>query len=52
MTKLRFHSMIGEKIDQQIATCSAMFSYPQLITALIGGSVALAILPVLKKVAK
>lgn len=37
---------------QQIATFSAMFSYPQLITALIGGSVALAIVPVLKKAVK
>ena len=37
---------------QQIATFSAMFSWPQLVTALIGGSVALAILPVLKKAAR
>ena len=37
---------------QQIATFSAMFSYPQLITALIGGSVALAIGPVLRKAVK
>lgn len=35
---------------QQIATFSAMFSWPQMVTALIGGAVALTILPVLKKV--
>ena len=34
---------------QQIATFSVMFSYPQLITALLGGLVAVAIVPVLKK---
>lgn len=34
----------------QIATFSAMFSWPQLITAGIGGAVALVILPLLKKV--
>lgn len=34
---------------QQIATFSVMFSYPQLITALIGGAVALVIVPVLKR---
>ena len=34
---------------QQITTFSAMFSWPQMVTALIGGAVALAILPVLKK---
>lgn len=37
---------------QQIATFSAMFSWPQLVTALIGGGVALAILPVLKRAIK
>ena len=45
--------MLAENLKpQQIATFSAMFSYPQLITALIGGSVALAILPALKKAVK
>lgn len=45
--------MLAENMKpQQIATFSAMFSYPQLITALIGGSVALAIVPVLKKAIK
>lgn len=45
--------MLAENLKpQQIATFSAMFSYPQLITALIGGSITLAILPVLKKVVK
>ena len=36
----------------QIQTFTAMFSYPQLITALIGGAVALIILPLLKKALK
>lgn len=45
--------MLAENLKpQQIATFSAMFSYPQLITALIGGSVAMAILPVLKRALK
>lgn len=34
---------------QQITTFSVMFSYPQMITALIGGTLALAICPILKK---
>ena len=34
---------------QQIATFQAMFSWPQLITALIGGAVAVGIVPVIKK---
>lgn len=34
---------------QQIATFSAMFSWPQLVTAAIGGAVALVITPVLRK---
>lgn len=33
----------------QIETFSAMFSWPQLVTALIGGTVALLIVPALKK---
>ena len=33
----------------QIKTFQAMFSWPQLVTALIGGAVALAIVPVIKK---
>ncbi len=37
---------------QQIKTFTAMFSYPQLITALIGGCVALAITPVIRKAIK
>lgn len=37
---------------QQIAIFSVMFSYPQLITALLCGSVAMAILPVLKRALK
>lgn len=38
--------------DQKAAVISAMFSYPQLITAAIGGALALLILPVLKKAIK
>lgn len=34
---------------QQIATFSAMFSWPQIVTALIGGAIALAIVPLLRK---
>ena len=35
--------------EKQIAMFSTMFSWPQLVTALIGAAVALAIVPVLKK---
>ncbi|MBQ1265008.1 MAG: hypothetical protein IIY04_06260 [Oscillospiraceae bacterium] len=35
--------------DKQQAMFSAMFSWPQLVTAIVGGVVALAIAPVLKK---
>ena len=35
--------------EQQVATFSAMFSWPQLVTALIGGGVALLIAPVIRK---
>lgn len=35
--------------EQQITTFTAMFSWPQLITALIGGAVALLIAPVIRK---
>ncbi len=38
--------------EQQIATFTAMFSYPQLITALVGGAVALLAASVLKKAVK
>ena len=34
---------------KMVANLTAMFSWPQLVTALIGGAVALLILPVLKK---
>ena len=44
---------LGDAIKpQQAATFTAMFSYPQLITALIGGAAAIAIVPVLKKALK
>ncbi len=36
----------------QIKTFQAMFSWPQLVTALIGGALALAIVPVIKKAIK
>lgn len=35
--------------EQQVATFSAMFSWPQLVTALIGGGIALLIAPVIRK---
>ena len=35
--------------EKQVATLSTMFSWPQLLTALIGGSVALWMIPVLRK---
>ncbi len=35
--------------EKQIATFTAMFSFPQLITALIGSGLILALLPILKK---
>lgn len=38
--------------ETQVKTFSTMFSFPQLITALIGGAVALLIVPVLKKALK
>ncbi len=37
---------------KQIATFSTMFSWPQLVTALIGGALALSIVPILKKALK
>lgn len=37
---------------QQIATFTKMFSFPQLITALIGSAAALAIVPVVRKAIK
>lgn len=38
--------------EKQIATFTAMFSYPQMITALIGGALALLIVPVIRKAIK
>lgn len=38
--------------DPQASVISAMFSFPQLITALIGGGLAMLMLPVLKKAIK
>lgn len=38
--------------EAQVATFTAMFSYPQLITALVGGAVALLIAPTLKRALK
>ncbi len=36
--------------EKQVTTFTAMFSCPQLVTALIGGVIALLILPILRKV--
>ena len=45
--------LLGDSLKpQQVKTFTAMFSYPQLITALIGGCVALAITPVIRKAIK
>lgn len=45
--------VLGESLKpQQVATFTAMFSWPQLVTAAIGGSVALLILPLLRKAIK
>lgn len=38
--------------DAQVATFTVMFSYPQLVTALIGGGAALLLVPLLKKALK
>ena len=35
--------------EKQAATFAAMFSWPQLVTALIGGGIALLIVPILRK---
>ena len=35
--------------DAKVSAMSAMFTWPQLFTALLGGAVALAIVPLLKK---
>lgn len=35
--------------EKQTATFTAMFSWPQLVTALIGGGIALVIVPILQK---
>ena len=45
--------LMGESIPaKQAAALSAMFSWPQLVTALIGGAIALLIVPALKKAIK
>lgn len=35
--------------EKQVTTFTAMFSWPQLVTALIGGGIALLIVPILRK---
>ena len=35
--------------EKQVTTFSAMFSWPQLVTALIGGGIALLVVPILRK---
>ena len=48
-----FIPLMGTALAQkQVAMFTAMFSWPQLATALIGGTVALLLLPVLKKAIK
>lgn len=48
-----FIPLMGDGLKApQIATFTTMFSWPQLVTALIGGTVALVIVPVLKKALK
>ena len=45
--------LMGATLAQkQVQTFTAMFSWPQLVTALIGSAVALALMPVLKKAIK
>lgn len=38
--------------EAQVNTMSAMFSWPQLVTALIGGCIAVTLLPILRKIRK
>lgn len=38
--------------EQQIAVFTAMFSYPQLVTALVGGAIALVLVPPLRRALK
>lgn len=45
--------LMGDRVNaKQVATFLTMFSWPQMVTALIGGAVALVILPLLKKALK
>ena len=45
--------MMGEALKpKQVATFQVMFSWPQAVTAVIGGTLAMLILPVLKKAMK
>ncbi len=41
--------MMGSLKEKQVAMLSVMFSYPQMVTALVGGAVALLIAPTLRK---
>lgn len=42
--------LMGDALKpKQVATFAAMFSWPQIVTALIGGAVALMIVPVIRK---
>ena len=42
--------VMGDSLaEKQVATFTAMFSWPQLVTALIGGTVAAIIVPVIRK---
>ncbi len=45
--------LMGDALKpKQVAAFAAMFSWPQMVTALIGGTLALVIVPVLKKALK
>lgn len=49
VVKLIVPALSASLKPQQIATFSTMFSLPQLVTSLIGGAAALAIVPLLRK---
>ncbi len=52
VNKLIVPLMADSLKPQQVAMFGAMFSWPQLVTALIGGTLALLMVPVLKKALK
>ena len=52
VVKILIPAMAGALKAPQIQTFTVMFSWPQLITALVGGTIALLIIPVLRKAMK